>query len=226
MESSDKRYYIMDTRGSHYKLSNDNNLVFAKNSSEATTFTLHEANLRIGIGKKAKFYTVLGVEETPIPVQEVASDEVNCVAEHDTATKPTMFDTLQNNWEEKLSELCYLSSHISEYQAKLNQMLSEVDKEISDILHYIEFNNPDDEKLLMASKMLQERRRRRREIKNEMEKTVLMRETFLDSSFGIKVHQSLEQMERMKGRIYTPRKLSSLFGAQVNGAITQGGLRC
>lgn len=44
-----------------------------------------------------------------------------------------MFDGLQNNWEEVLSTLCYMSSHMREYQTNLNQMLSDVDKEIQKI---------------------------------------------------------------------------------------------
>ena len=68
--------------------------------------------------------------------------------------------------------------------------------------------------MLKASKMLQERRRYRREIKDEMDKTALMKSTFLDGAFGIKVQQSLEIMERMKNRQYTPRKLNELFQQQ------------
>ena len=93
-------------------------------------------------------------------------------------------------------------------------MLSDVDKEICDIMHYIEFSDLSDGEMLKASRMLQERRRKRREIKDEMDKTALMRSTFLDSAFGIKVQQSLEVMEKMKERQYTPRKLSDLFAQQ------------
>ena len=121
---------------------------------------------------------------------------------------------MKNNWEEMLSKLCYMSSHIEEYQKNLNQMLSDVDKEICDLMHYLEFNDLDDRDMLMASKMLQERRRHRREIKDEMEKTSLMRDTFLDGAFGVKVQQSLDVMERMKSRRYTPRKLAELFQMQ------------
>ena len=98
--------------------------------------------------------------------------------------------------------------------SNLNQMLSDVDKEICDIMHYIEFSDLSDCQMLKASRMLQERRRKRREIKDEMDKTALMRSTFLDSAFGIKVQQSLEVMERMKERQYTPRKLNELFDQQ------------
>lgn len=47
-----------------------------------------------------------------------------------------------------------------------------------------------------------------------MDKTALMKLTFLDSAFGIKVQRSLENMERMKDRQYTPRKLNALFKEQ------------
>lgn len=220
MITNDKRYFILDTQcKNYYQISSDGNLIVAKDISDATTFSIREANERIGSGRKARFYTILEAVETPVPVEEVAPEEVYDAQEYDTVIKPTMFDSLQNNWEEKLSELFYMSSHINEYQSRLSQMLSDVDKEICDILHFMEFNDPDDPALLHASKMLQERRRRRREIKDEMEKTALMKETFLNEAFGIKVHQGLELMERMKTRIYTPRKLNSLFEAQVKNAI-------
>ena len=133
--------------------------------------------------------------------------------EYDEVEKPTMFDTLHNNWEEMLSSLCYMSDHMDEYQNNLKEMLSEVDKEICDIMHYLEFNELSDKDMIKASRMLQERRRHRREIKDEMEKTALMKSTFLDGAFGIKVQQSLEFMEKMKQRQYTPRKLTELFAA-------------
>jgi hypothetical protein len=223
MTTSEKRFYIVDVHhGNYYKLSADNNLVVARDCSEAATFSIREANARIGSGKKAKFYTVREAPEAIAPIDLINPDESRKTyneSSYDTAAKSTMFDSLQNNWEERLSELCYMSSHMKGYQANLNQMLSDVDKEICDILHFIEFNDPDDTKLLQASKMLQERRRHRREIKDEMEKTALMRDTFLDRAFEIKVHQSLELMERMKTRIYTPRKLDNLFNTQVKSAI-------
>jgi hypothetical protein len=52
-------------------------------------------------------------------------------------------------------------------------------------------------------------------MKDEMEKTALMRSSFLDRELRIKVHQSLEQMEHMKSRQYTPRKLAGLFNEQI-----------
>lgn len=219
MIDTGKRYYIVDTHnGNYYKLSDTGQLIQAKNSDDATLFTIREANDRIGSGRKARFYTMLEAPEIhPIePELDFDDDGERYEApEYYSVEKPTMFDSLHNNWEEILSNLCYMSTHMDEYQTNLKLMLSNVDKEICDIMHYLELNDLTDDQMLMASRMLQERRRHRREIKDEMEKTALMKESFLDSQFSVKIHQSLEIMQRMKTRYYTPRKLSELFDHQV-----------
>ena len=211
-----KRYHIVDTAGHYYRLNDRGSISIAKDSSEATLFTIREANERVGTGRKSWFYSIVeavmpSVEETSV-VKETA--EAYSAPELESFATPTMLDSLHNNWESMLTNLCYMSDHISEYQNNLNLMLSDVDKEICDIMHYLEFSDLSDSEMLKASRMLQERRRKRREIKDEMDKTALMRSTFLDGAFGIKVQQSLEVMEKMKERQYTPRKLSELFDQQ------------
>lgn len=213
MVDLDKKYFIVDMKGDFYKLGKKEGLVRAKNKSEADMFSLIEANRHMN-GKKAQFYTMIEAEVE----EEILEEAVYDAPEYDQIEKPTMFDTLHNNWEDLLTNLCYMNEHMTEYQQNLNTMLSDVDKEICDIMHYLELNELDDMDMLKASKMLQERRRHRREIKNEMEKTALMKSTFLDGAFGMKVQQSLEFMEKMKMRQYTPRKLNELFKAQLASA--------
>ncbi|MCI1768753.1 MAG: hypothetical protein LKM40_00965 [Mageeibacillus sp.] len=204
-----KMYNIVDMQGNFYKIGAKGNLEVARNSDEAAPFSFREANERIGTGKKAHFYSVIEAN-----VQQPQEEPVYSASEYDEVKKPTMFDTLKNDWENTLSNLCYMSSHMEEYQENLKTMLSDVDKEVCDLLHYLELNDLDDGEMLKTSKMLQDARRRRREVKDEMERTAVMRSTFLDKEFGIKVHQGLEQIEHMKGRIYTPRKLADLFDEQ------------
>lgn len=216
MIDTGKRYHIVDTSDNYYKLNEKNSLVIARDSSEATLFTRREANARIGSGRRSRFYNVLEADVVPMPVAEAAPQPEGTynAPELDAFETPTMFDSLHNDWELVLTNLCYMSDHMTAYQNNLNQMLSDVDKEICDIMHYLEFSDLSDSEMLKASRMLQERRRKRREIKDEMDKTALMRSTFLDGAFGIKVQQSLEVMEKMKERQYTPRKLSELFDQQ------------
>lgn len=214
MYDTGKRFHIVDTAGNYYKLNDRGSLVRAKNSSEAALFTIKEANERVGTGRKTWFYSIVEAQTDMIPVAESSEPEVYAAPDYDTVEKPTMFDGLQNNWEEILSNLCYMSSHMSEYQANLNQMLSDVDKEICDLMHYLEFTDLTDNEMLKVAEMLKERRCHRRQIKDEMEKTALMCDTFLDGAFVIKVQQSLDVMERMKSRQYTPRRLNDLFEQQ------------
>ena len=205
-----KMYYIVDMQGNYYKIGAKGNLMVARNSAEADVFTLRDANNRIGSGRKARFYTTVEAGDTVTPAEEAVYE----APEYDTVEKPTLFDSLQNNWEEILSNLCYMSSHMDEYQDNLNQMLSDVDKEICDLMHYLEFSDLDNREMLRVAEMLKERRQHRRKIKDEMEKTALMKDMFLDQTFGTKVQQSLDVMERMKTRQYTPRRLNELFEQQ------------
>lgn len=205
MNTGDK-CYIVTTEGQYCKLNEHNDLVIARDHSEAVLFPRQEAETRIGKGRKSRFYHI---EAAPLFSMEVAES---------SAPKPevcentaTMFEGCRYDWENMLSNLCYMSSHIAEYQTKLHELQSDVDLKISDVMHYLEFENPDDESLLTSARTLQKLSRERREIKDELEKTNFIRGTFLDKAFGNKVQQALGKMERMKSRQYTPRKLTDLF---------------
>lgn len=215
MINPDKRYYIVDTAGHYCKLNEQKDLVIARDISEAALFTQIEAETRISKGRKSRFYHVIEAKEDKIPAMAIAPQTMEpSVPQHESVETTTMFDGFHYNWEDMLSDLCYMSKHITEYQKKLHGMQSDVDQEISDILHYLEFTNPDNEELLRASQMLQELRRKRREITDEIEKSKYMCDAFLDKKFGDKVQQVLDRMERMKARQYTPRKLTDLFTQQ------------
>lgn len=110
-----------------------------------------------------------------------------------------MFEGCHYDGEDMLSNLCYISKHMAEYQTKLHGMQSDADQEIGDTMHYLEFT-PRADKMLNASQMLQERRRKRREITDEIEKMTLICDAFLDGNFETKVQQAIGKMERMKSR--------------------------
>lgn len=221
MINNGKRYYIVDMKGHYYKINSKGDLVVASGPEEAAKFSLKEANLRIGSGRKSRFYRVFEVHEVEAQADELMDEPVCDITDYETIENPTIFDPLHNNWEDMLSTFCYISNHMDEYRNSLNGMLSDVDKEICDIMHYLEFNELDDKDMLKASKMLQERSYRRREIKDEMKKTSLMKSKFFDNDFNIKVQQSMEFIEKMKSRQYTPRKLNELFQTQIYQTATK-----
>lgn len=209
-----KKFNIFDTSGNCYKVNERNNLVVARNIYEATPFTFWEANQRVGSGRRSHFYKILEADMDLMPSISVTSEPAKPVdkSEYETFRNPTKYDGLHNNWESMLSDLCYMSEHMDDYQENLNLMLSDVDKEICDIMHYLEFTDLSDSDMLKVSRMLQVRRRRRREIKDEMDRTALMCSSFLNGTFGSKVQQSLAAMKKMDERQYSPRKLNDLFG--------------
>jgi len=215
-----EKVYIIDYEGNYYKVSGKKGkLKKVDTSVEASIFSRYEANRIISAqGKKACDYMTV----------EADIDE-NCVAEFDyndnqidfgeecyvsnsvNVERPTLFEFGNNNWENCISQLCYMSSHMDDHIYNLNIQLSVVDRKITDIMHYVEFYDLTEVDAISTMKLLKEYRTERRAIKDEIEQTELMQSTFLDEEFSIKVHQTLEYMERMKHRKYTPRELPELF---------------
>ena len=81
-------------------------------------------------------------------------------------------------------------------------------------MHYLEFKDLDDNDKIKVATMLQERRRYRRKVKDEYEKILIARSTFLNNSFKNKIKQFCTDVESMNYRHYTPRKLNELFDSK------------
>lgn len=74
-------------------------LVITRDSSEATLFTLREANASIGTGRRSHFYNVIEADVVPMSV-EVATPhpkESYKASELDIFETPPLFDGLNNN---------------------------------------------------------------------------------------------------------------------------------
>lgn len=205
MNASEK-YYIVTTLGQYCKQNEQGQLVVAQDCSEAVLFTRKEAEERIGKGAKARFYHIEEAVQAAGKIVEPGTPKHESFGEANA-----MFEGCHYDWEGMLSNLCYMSEHMTEYQAKLYGMQSDVDQKITDVMHYLEFENPNDEELLKSARTLQELRRDRRKITDEVEKTKLVCNAFLDKEFGNKAQQAFDRLERMKTRQYTPRKLTDLF---------------
>lgn len=91
---------------------------------------------------------------------------------------------------------------------KLGALLSNVDKEITDIDHYIELNNVDDSSKIKVFDMLKERLTNRREIKNELYILRRLKEAQINKSVFADL---LNVVAEVKNRNYVPRILEELF---------------
>lgn len=139
MNAGDK-CYIVTTEGKYCKLNERDDLVIARDYSEAILFPRQEAEARIGKGRKSRFYRI---EVAPLPL--VGAAELSTQNCDNRENADTMFEGHHYDWEGMLSDLCYMSQHMTEYQAKLHGMQSDVDQEISDIIEkaYREFQTDD-----------------------------------------------------------------------------------
>lgn len=86
--------------------------------------------------------------------------------------------------------------------------LSDVDKEISDINHYIEFGRFNAYQGWLAFNMLKSRLKKRRKVKDELHVLTQLGECKINSASIEKVKLS---MNKLNSRKYQPRKLKELF---------------
>lgn len=203
----EKLYYITDTYGSFYGMNQLNKLVAVSDIQNATKFTLIKAtNVIQNMIKPMQRYQFVLREATTEEGKEPEYVEVS-----EDECYHTRFDNMDTDWNGYMEDLISFCSQLSQYQTNLNFMLSEVDKEICDIMHYIEFYNLDAAKGYKMYKMLKDCRLRRRKIKDEREKVSAAIQAVGNLEFVEKIKTCLCQMKGLDKRKYTPRILDELF---------------
>ena len=203
----EKLYYITDTYGSCYALNSMNKLAVVNKEEFATKFTLAKANNIIqNAVKPMQRYQFILKEATNEP--EIEEEYFDLGKDEYIQTR---FDHMDTDWNGYIEDLIGFSSQLKQYRVNLNYMLSEVDKEICDIMHYIEFNNLDAAKGYKVYKMLKDCRLRRRKIKDEHEKVNAAIQVLANDELIDKMRTALKQMRGLDQRLYTPRVLTELF---------------
>lgn len=110
-------------------------------------------------------------------------------------------------WIDKVESLNGLFDEVNDRNKELIYELSKVDKELSDLLHYMEFAKLNAAQGYKAYKMVKERRIKRRHIKNEMDVlAVILSQNVNDISKNIK-----NKLNEMDKRTYNPREIEELF---------------
>ncbi len=204
---SEKLYYITDTYGTYYGMTGGNKLGAVTDMEHAQKFTLVKANNWIQkMAKPMQRYQYILREA---PTGEDVSEEYEDINADDYYK--TRFDDMDTDWNGYVEDLISFSSQLKQYRTNLNYMLSEVDKEICDIMHYIEFYNLDAANGYKMYKMLKDCRLRRRKIKDEQEKVNATLMVFGNDELIEKMRICLKQMKGLDGRLYTPRVLKELF---------------
>ena len=220
---TDSLYYIMDYSGNYYRTNQADQLVTAAGVQEAQIFTFAQANRRIGAGKKAAFYCMIPMEneteqeekhdqaaeqEQPIsPVKELTYDEV----EEQVEKSVFSYDLSEMDWAEYLTHFTYIVAGIGKYRDEINRKLSDIDKKICDVLHYIELCETDDQEAVDLVELLRVCRENRREIKDELTRVEYFQINLGTSANAGKARQALKSIQGLDTRKYKPRKFDELF---------------
>lgn len=146
-------------------------------------------------------------------IDSIKSPEI--VEEHRevaTPIKPSYEYSMENtDWSVFVNYFIFLSSGAKGYQEELAKQHSDIDKEICDLLHYVELYDLTDEEGLKAMDMLKDARQRRRDVKDEISRTEYFQKMLGTSANVAKARGFLTEMKKLDTRKYFPRQLEGLF---------------
>ena len=151
--------------------------------------------------------------DTSKPVVTVA--EMNGAEKHDLhidkvkeLSEPVIDRSQMDKWTDGITNVTGFVQDAEERKEELAKLMSDIDKEITDIQHYIELNDLNAYQGFLSYKMLQRRLRIRRKIKNELLVLNQLGDCKMDSAMLIDVQNVIKEMDN---RVYTPRILTQLF---------------
>lgn len=212
----DKLYYIMDYSGNYYRINDKNDLVIAKNTNEAAVFSFIEANKRINVGHKNRFYLMK-------PIKDMNEEYQNNEDEVIENSQPVLeYDISQIDWQEYLTHFTYVIEVLAGYRDSLIKAESDVDLKICDILHYIELCDTSVEEAACLVNLLKECREHRRDVKDEIVRLDAFQRTVGTSANLVKAKEAIKSIKRLETRRYTPRKLSELFEGRTVNMLKNG----
>jgi hypothetical protein len=152
---------------------------------------------------KARGYKVVKLDDdAPDSVRQITTKELRKNTE-----KVLDVGNIQK-WLDKIADLNGLAADALHRKAELIEQLSKVDRELSDIAHYIEFNNLNAAQGYKAYKMEHERRIIRRSIKNEIQVLEIILGKKISETVTDEINNAVTGMDQ---RSYEPRELSELF---------------
>ena len=129
----------------------------------------------------------------------------------ETAQKNTERVSTDENikrWIDKIDGLNGLATEALHRKDELVQQLSQVDQELSDVNHYIEFCNLNAAQGYKAYKMIKDRRIKRRSIKNELQVVDIILSKKISETATDEIQKAIAGMDQ---RTYEPRVLNELF---------------
>lgn len=198
------QYVITD--GSRWIMRDRNNkYIPTSNEALADVFGNKEANsvYQNNLPKALKsFFHIEKIDKPPKLIKQISHEEV----QENTETV-SVAENIQY-WVDKVSGLNGLAAEALHRKEELINQLSEVDKELCDINHYIEFCNLNAAQGYKAYKMIKDRRIKRRSIKNELDVLSIILGKKISETATDEIQKAISGMDK---RTYEPRVLNELF---------------
>lgn len=208
------KYMITDNRGSYirYDLLSQKYVSIRSKDFASTWSDRAKANNILNNcipGNMRKKYFVKEIEEKSqkedapekkkkeFPVQE--AKKIMSMEIHNSNTQ---------EWEDGFQKVESFFVDVDERKKELAEKIGVVDREISDIQHYIEFNNLNAYQGWLAASMLKNRLKQRREYKDEL---FLLSRVHRCSLSEKEISDVRETSIQLKNRKYSPRVLKELF---------------
>lgn len=190
------RWIMKDGKGRYVPTSSKSYAdIFSKKQAE----NIHNSSLTKAL--RGVFYIEKTSEEVPAQVKPVTDKDIE-------ETGKVMVSEDIKYWLDKATDMSNIANEAINRKRKLCQELSLVDKELCDILHYIEFCNLNAAQGYKAYKMIKERRIIRRSIKNELNVLNIILSKKISETATDKINKCVAGMDK---RTYEPRVLKELF---------------
>lgn len=194
---TDGTRWIMHDRNKKYVPTSNEALADIFGNKEANS--VYQNNLSKAL--KSVFH-VEKIDKPPALIKQISHEEVKSNTETVSVAANIQY------WVDKVSGLNGLAAEALHRKEELINQLSEVDKELCDINHYIEFCNLNAAQGYKAYKMIKDRRMKRRSIKNELDVLNMILGKKLSESVTNEITNAVSGMDK---RIYEPRVLNELF---------------
>ncbi|WP_099467817.1 hypothetical protein [Konateibacter massiliensis] len=171
----------------------------------ADLYTQRQANALYNNSLPKALKTVFRVEKVDKPPSLVKQATIKDTTYN--TEKVMVADNIQK-WLDKVSDLNGLANDALHRKEELLKQLSEIDKELSDISHYIEFVNLNAAQGYMTYKMIKDRRIKRRSVKNELEVLAIILGKKISETATDEIQKCVAGMDV---RQYEPRIMKELF---------------
>lgn len=142
------------------------------------------------------------IDTPPDNIKQITQSEV------ENNTEKVMVAENIQKWIDKITDLNGLATDALHRKEELCEELSFVDRELSDINHYIEFCNLNAAQGYKAYKMIKDRRIKRRSIKNELQVVDIILSKKICENATDEIQKAIAGMDQ---RTYEPRVLNELF---------------